>query len=123
MNFQSRSRGTASGRGRPQAVDITGLESEGMISSCSQERTQAMPEVQRVSECQNCGVPLAGPYCSQCGQRGRYGRLRLDQIFHDLRQDLVCGDLSFMQTVKGMALAPGRTCQEYVQGFSPTVVS
>ena len=41
---------------------------------------------------------------------------QLGQIIHDLREDLVCGDFSFMQTVKGMALAPGRTCQEYVQG-------
>ena len=82
-----------------------------------------MPEIQRVSECQNCGVPLAGPYCSQCGQRGRYGRLRLGQIIHDLREDLVCGDFSFMQTVKGMALAPGRTCQEYVQGKRKKLVN
>ena len=82
-----------------------------------------MPEVQRVSECLNCGAPLAGPYCTHCGQRGRYDRLRLVQIFNDIREDLVCGDLSFMRTIKGMLLAPGRTCQEYIQGKRKSLVN
>jgi len=82
-----------------------------------------MSEVQLVNKCLNCGTVLEGSYCSACGQRARVERLSLNHLFQDVREDLVCGDVAFLHTIKALFVNPGRACREYVTGQRRSIVN
>ncbi len=82
-----------------------------------------MPDVQPASKCLNCDTPLTGPFCSECGQRKRFERLGLSIIFDEIRQDLLCGDLAFLRTVKALFINPGQACLDYIRGHRRSFVN
>ncbi len=82
-----------------------------------------MSEKLPVETCLNCDTPLSGPYCSECGQRKRFERLGLSIIFDELRQDILCGDIAFLRTVKALFINPGKACLDYIHGHRRSFVN
>ena len=66
--------------------------------------------------CLNCGDPLAGQFCANCGQRTDTGRLRISTWASDFFGLATTLESGFLRTVIELTLHPGRTAQRYVAG-------
>lgn len=66
--------------------------------------------------CANCGTPLVGPYCSQCGQRAAERIVPLHEMTQEWVEDLFEFDLRIFRTLPTFFFKPGRLTKEYVQG-------
>lgn len=63
--------------------------------------------------CANCDAPLAGPYCSQCGQHVHDSARTLGALLHDGWHVITHVDGRFWQTLATLALKPGKLTVEY----------
>ena len=63
--------------------------------------------------CANCGAPLSGPYCSQCGQHAHESSRSIGTLFHDAWHVVTHVDGRFWQTILALAFKPGRLTREY----------
>jgi len=68
------------------------------------------------TECRNCGTALHGEFCSRCGQGHRHERLRVRDWVADCVGALTDADSRVLHTLLGLALRPGQTAREYVEG-------
>lgn len=67
--------------------------------------------------CANCGIPLTGPYCVQCGQhRSASHPATLGHLFHELTHELLHVDGKIWRTVSALFVQPGRLTQAYWAG-------
>lgn len=69
------------------------------------------------TQCANCGAPLTGKYCSECGQRHH------DQPVHhfwhflsEALEDLTHADSRLWQTLTALLFRPGFLTREFLQG-------
>ncbi|MEO1731820.1 MAG: DUF3667 domain-containing protein [Pseudomonadota bacterium] len=74
------------------------------------------------TECANCGAPLTGPYCNQCGQRAHVHRT-LTAIGHDLIHGVLHLDGKLWHTLPLLAFKPGRLTRRYIEGERAKFVS
>ena len=63
--------------------------------------------------CANCDAPLAGPYCSQCGQHVHDSARTVGALLHDGWHVVTHVDGRFWQTLATLSLRPGRLTVEY----------
>ena len=63
--------------------------------------------------CGNCGAPLSGPYCSQCGQHAHESSRSIGTLFHDAWHVVTHVDGRFWQTILALAFKPGRLTKDY----------
>ena len=98
----------------PRDPDVP-ARSEPPASPTEDTRTQ---EDERLSPsiCPNCGVERAGPYCYECGQRFRDGRLRTRKLFRDAAQHLFDIESGLWRTVRHLTMRPGAMVRDYVRG-------
>jgi hypothetical protein len=72
--------------------------------------------------CLNCGAPLGGPFCSNCGQRAK-----LNRTLSSFLADFVAGMVNFegrlWQTLPMLAWCPGDLTRRYVEGQRARFVS
>jgi hypothetical protein len=67
--------------------------------------------------CENCGTALAGPYCSQCGQRHHEHPVHSFRHFlQEATEDLTHADSRLWQTVYALLLRPGFLTEEFLAG-------
>ena len=66
--------------------------------------------------CLNCGAPLAGQYCGQCGQRATSRFISLWGLISDAFGDLFEMDSRLWRTVVPLLIRPGLLTKEYLQG-------
>jgi len=66
--------------------------------------------------CLNCGAPLAGQYCGQCGQRSTTRFISLWGLLSDAFGDLFELDSRLWRTVVPLLIRPGLLTKEYLQG-------
>lgn len=69
-----------------------------------------------VGECQNCGTPLHGPYCSQCGQRAADSIVLVWQMINEGLETVVDLDLRVFRTLPTFFFRPGRLTKAYLNG-------
>ncbi len=74
--------------------------------------SENLPDAGR--SCRNCGAPLLGEYCGQCGQRDR--DLRLADIAGEALEDVTDLDSRLWLTLKTLVLRPGRITADYIGG-------
>ena len=76
------------------------------------------PSPDRGASCQNCGAPLVGEYCYQCGQRHvpTLRVLYLVRRFLESALDLEDLERGVGQTLRRAARNPGRVARRYVDG-------
>jgi hypothetical protein len=76
----------------------------------------------RERACLNCGTPLVGPHCHQCGQRGHVHRT-LGAFFHDLVHGVLHFEGKTWRTLPLLAWRPGKLTREYIDGKRASYVS
>jgi len=75
----------------------------------------AMPDAAAV--CGNCGAPLAGRYCSECGQR--HHQEPVHHFWHfigEATEDLTHADSRLWQTLIALLIRPGFLTREFLEG-------
>ena len=66
--------------------------------------------------CANCGAPLAGEYCSQCGQHKADVRVSVGVLAHDFLTEHVGLDKKIPRTLWRLVRLPGSLTTEYLAG-------
>jgi hypothetical protein len=66
--------------------------------------------------CYNCGVPLAGPFCSACGQKAAPLNPTLHDLAHDVTHEMLHVDGRIFRSVRTLLAAPGVLTREHFAG-------
>jgi hypothetical protein len=67
--------------------------------------------------CLNCGAPVTGKFCSQCGQKKETHRFTIGHLLaHDLVHGMFHLDKVFPYTAKKLFTRPGYAVREYIEG-------
>lgn len=89
------------------------------LTDCASEHeVMPMPDVQSIEQevCKNCGTPLQGPYCHNCGQK----TTDLNQSFGSFIVEYLANafqlDTRLLPTFKEMIIHPGKLTQEFFKG-------
>ena len=72
-----------------------------------------MPEVER---CRNCGTPLKGKFCAECGQRHHAAVATLRESFDDFAGTHFGFDTKFFHSIVPLMFRPGFLTREYCLG-------
>lgn len=72
--------------------------------------------------CLNCGTPLAGNYCYECGQAAHVHR-SLGAFFHDLTHAVLHFEGKTWRTLPMLAWKPGELTRRYIDGQRARFVS
>jgi len=67
-------------------------------------------------QCENCGVFLHGPYCSQCGQKAADGIVPVWHMVNESLEAVFELDLRVLHTLPTFLFRPGRLTKEYIGG-------
>ena len=78
--------------------------------------TSAAPGPQRSPVCLNCGTPLHGRYCSDCGQEDRPPAPRLKDVVGDAWEAVTNLEGRVLQSVGLLFFFPGFLTREYLEG-------
>lgn len=65
--------------------------------------------------CANCGTPLAGQFCGDCGQNAHIHRT-LGGVFHDFLHGITHFDGKTWQTLPMLLFRPGKLTRDYIEG-------
>lgn len=65
------------------------------------------------TDCGNCGSPLTGPYCAQCGQHVHDSARSVSALFHDAWHIATHVDDRLWKTLYALLLKPGVLTKEY----------
>jgi hypothetical protein len=63
--------------------------------------------------CANCGAPLTGPYCAECGQHAHESSRAIGTLFHDAWHVVTHVDTRFWRTLRLLLVKPGSLTREY----------
>jgi hypothetical protein len=74
------------------------------------------------SQCLNCGQPLSGPFCHQCGQHAHVHRT-LGAFFHDFAHGVLHFEGKIWRTLPLLAWKPGELTRRYIEGQRARFVS
>jgi hypothetical protein len=72
--------------------------------------------------CLNCGTPLIGSHCHQCGQRAHVHRT-ITAFFHDLLHGVFHFEGKIWRTLPMLAWRPGELTRRYIDGQRASYVS
>ena len=79
-------------------------------------------EVQN-SNCLNCGEPLSGPFCSECGQRAIPAYPTVEELASDAFHEVSGWDGRFVRTFKLLLRRPGELTREFLIGHRARYIS
>jgi hypothetical protein len=74
------------------------------------------------ANCLNCGAPLEGPYCHECGQHAHVHRT-LSAFFHDFAHGVLHFEGKIWRTLPLLAWKPGELTRRYIEGQRARFVS
>lgn len=66
--------------------------------------------------CHNCGIKLAGPFCSACGQKAVPLSVTVHDFVHELTHEILHVDGRIVQSIRRLLVSPGFLTREYIQG-------
>lgn len=84
---------------------------EGMVDAESGNKKTDLSDT-----CLNCGSPLTGIFCSQCGQKNIPRRQALGELLENFLGSFFSYESKFFRTIKYLLLRPGFLAQEYNAG-------
>jgi len=67
-------------------------------------------------KCSDCGVPLVGRYCHECGQRDYDPKIAIWSLFRDLFEEVFELDGRTLRSIPGLLFKPGLLVTEYLAG-------
>jgi hypothetical protein len=74
------------------------------------------------TNCLNCGAPLEGPFCHQCGQHAHVHRT-LTAFFHDFAHGVLHFEGKIWRTLPLLVWKPGELTRRYIEGQRARFVS
>jgi hypothetical protein len=74
------------------------------------------------ANCLNCGTPLTGPFCHQCGQHAHVHKT-LGAFFHDFLHGVLHFEGKIWRTLPLLAWRPGELTRRYIDGQRASFVS
>jgi Protein of unknown function (DUF3667) len=69
-----------------------------------------------LTQCENCGAPLSGPYCGQCGQPAIDYRRSFGNVLVDVLNEFLNWDSKFFATIALLIAKPWRLTNEFLAG-------
>ena len=69
-----------------------------------------------LTHCENCGAPLSGPYCGQCGQAAIDYRRSFGHVLVDVLNEFLNWDSKFFATIALLIVKPWRLTNEFLAG-------
>jgi hypothetical protein len=72
--------------------------------------------VRKETDCLNCGVTVAGPYCHHCGQQNIEPKQSAWHLIVHFFNDVTHFDGKFFSSIKYLITKPGFLTEEYVKG-------
>lgn len=66
--------------------------------------------------CQDCGQPVTGKYCAECGQSARVHVLTIGEVFHDVVHSVLHLDSRVWRTLHSLLLRPGELSSAFIAG-------
>ncbi|MFH1145189.1 MAG: DUF3667 domain-containing protein [Candidatus Eisenbacteria bacterium] len=89
----------------------------GLAGSSGKVHYASMPRrLPKVTACQNCGTPVMGNYCPNCGQDCRDHAVSLRVLAGDLWAVLFTLDSRLIRTIIPLLFKPGELPLEYIRG-------
>ena len=76
----------------------------------------------REAQCLNCGTPLTGPFCHECGQHAHVHKT-LTAFFHDLAHGVFHLEGKLWNTIPMLVWHPGELTRHYIDGQRARFVS
>ena len=70
-----------------------------------------------LTHCENCGAPLSGPYCGQCGQPAIDYRRSFGHVLVDVLNEFLNWDSKVFATIALLIVKPWRLTNEFVAGY------
>lgn len=68
------------------------------------------------THCKNCGAPLTGNFCQNCGQSTHIHKITVRHLLHEFFHALTHADKGFLFLMKALVTRPGYVAQEYLEG-------
>jgi len=96
---------------------VTGTLLARAVEPATGEAGEAQP-----GNCLNCGAPLEGPYCHQCGQQAHVHR-SLAAFWHDLAHGVLHFEGKIWRTLPMLVWRPGELTRRYIAGERARFVS
>jgi hypothetical protein len=78
--------------------------------------SNALVAQESVETCANCGTPLAGPFCSACGQRVEHHVHSLPEFLGEAAEVITHADSRVWRTFVPLFFRPGFLTQQYLAG-------
>jgi len=75
-----------------------------------------LPAAGGIAVCQDCGAPISGNYCANCGQETRIEVPSVRQFAHELMDQYVAVEGKLGRTLRVLLSQPGQLTLDYVQG-------
>jgi Protein of unknown function (DUF3667) len=72
--------------------------------------------IDSAATCRNCEAVPIGKFCHECGQKSHITRLTLGYFIRELPHAVFHVDRGFGATLKGLAIRPGETINQYLDG-------
>jgi hypothetical protein len=69
-----------------------------------------------LTHCENCGAPLSGPYCGECGQPAIDYRRSFGHVLVDVLNEFLNWDSKVFATIALLIVKPWRLTNEFVAG-------
>jgi Protein of unknown function (DUF3667) len=69
-----------------------------------------------LTHCENCGTPLAGPFCAKCGQHAVDYRRSFGRVFADALDSFLNWDSRFFATALLLLVSPWRLTIDFLAG-------
>ena len=93
--------------------ELEAAVADGLAKSPGGHKAHAPPPG---TPCANCGAPLAGLYCHDCGQSSDNHKRSLPHLVWEIIEDLFHLDGRLLRTVPDLFLRPGRLARDYMEG-------
>jgi uncharacterized protein DUF3667 len=79
-------------------------------------RNRQRKQSPKLTHCENCGAPLAGGYCAQCGQPAIDYRRSFRHVLVDVLDSFLNWDSKFLSTIVWLLICPWRLTNEFLAG-------
>lgn len=96
--------------GQDAGLDTGGAAALEMAVSAALERGD------RIHPCRNCGAPVLGVFCGQCGQSIETHRRSVFHLISEALEHIVSFDTRVLRTVRALFLQPGELSLAFHQG-------
>ena len=102
--------------GPAEAMRADGRERFGKQMRASRRIFDVSGQASRLGNCENCGSPLHGKYCRDCGQRRDSPIRSLPRLMREALDHMFSADSRLWRTLRDLLLRPGALTRRYLNG-------